>query len=175
MRPFTIIAVSLAALALLIALGFWFTAGVSGEVFLLSPDGKPQSAPGAEVHVYRCDDGHSMSAFLMGTLNLAQTWKDADAKFPQSRPELMDHRSHMVQGLIYMDVFVKVSNYWQAVVAQTTTDRNGGFSVQLTPGNYVIHVSGQAGKYQAHWLRQVRVVWRSETRLSTPVYSYISE
>ncbi len=74
--------------------------------------------------------------------------------------------------MYYMQAAVDVSSYWHTVVTQTTTDRNGNFSVRLPPGRYLIHVLGQAGRKQAQWLGEVHVLWRSETRLSTPICSY---
>lgn len=175
MRRIIRVALGLGAVSILIGFGYWLTAGVSGEVFLLSPDGKPESAPGAEVHIYRSDDKHSLQAFLAGPLDLPQSWRALDAKFPQSSPELSEHRLRLIQAMLYMDIFTRVTQYWQTVVARTTTDRNGNFSVRLTPGKYLLHVSGQAGKRQAHWLGEVQVIWRSETRLSAPIYAYEPE
>jgi hypothetical protein len=174
MRYINKTALRLAAVMTIIALGFWFTAGISGEVFLVSPEGKPESAPGAEVHIYRCDDKHSLEAFL-ATLDLLQSRKELEAKFPLSHPELSNLRTGDIDFGLYMQIFTKISQYWQPVVGRTTTDRNGHFSVRLAPGKYLIHVSGQAGKKEAHWLREEQVTWRSETRLSTVIYSYERE
>jgi hypothetical protein len=172
----------LTVITILIGLGFWLTAGVSGEVFLLSPDGKTESAPGAQVRIYRCDNKHSLAAFLAGQMDLQHSWNELDAKVPQFSPEtlllspeLSNQRLHTIQTFMYMDVFTKISKYWRTMVTQTTTDRNGHFTVRLAPGKYVIHVSGQAGRKEAHWLTEVQVVWRSETRLSTPIYAYEPE
>jgi hypothetical protein len=169
------VALGLSLVALLVGFGYWFTTGISGEVFLLAPDGKPESAPGAEVHIYKSDDKHSLQAFLAGPLNLQQSWKELDAKVPQTSLELSDHRLRLIQMLVYVDIFTKVSDYWPSVATRTNTDRNGQFTVRLAPGKYLIHVSGQAGKSRAHWLREVQVVWRADTRLSTPIYSYEPE
>ena len=108
MRYITKTALRLVAIMAIIALGFWSTAGLSGEVFLVSPEGKPESAPGAEVHIYRCDDKHSLQAFL-ATVNLLQSWKEIEAKLPATRLESSEHRMHTVQNFLYMDIFVKVS------------------------------------------------------------------
>jgi hypothetical protein len=168
-------ALGLGVIAILVGFGYWLTAGISGEVFLVSPDGKPESAPGAEVHIYRCDATHSVQAFLAGPLDIPQSWRELDAKFPPSPPELSDHRLHIIQTLLYTNIFVKVTQYWQPLVARTTTDRSGHFSVRLASGSYLIHVSGQAGKTQAHWLTEAQVIWRSETILSVPIYAYEPE
>ena len=171
------VALSLGAVTILIGFVYWLTAGVSGEVFLLSPDGKPELAPGAEVHIYRSDDKHSLAAFLAGPLDFQKSLNDINARFPISQAEIVGlsdghFRRHTIDSLLYMDIFVRVSQYWQTGVARTTTDRSGRFSVRLKPGKYLIHISGQAGKKQAHWLGEVQVAWRSETILSTPIYSY---
>jgi hypothetical protein len=174
----------LAALTAIIALGFWFTAGISGEVFLVSPEGKPELAPGTEVRIYRCDDKHSLQAFL-ATLDILQSRKEIEARFrplgsQAAMPDdlwqkLLDSRTREIDFGLHMQIFTIISRYWQPEVARTTTDRYGQFSVRLTPGKYLIHVWGQAGKSKAHWLREAQVTWRSETRLSTPIYSYEPE
>jgi hypothetical protein len=167
------VALGLGAVAILVGLAFWLTAGVSGEVFIVSPEGKPEVAPGAQVRVYRSDGQHSLSAFL-GTVDPQKTLTEVDAEFPHSPPGLPDSdmRMNLVRSMAYMQISVKVSQYWQTLVVLTTTDKNGNFSVRLLPGTYVIHVSGQAGRQQAHWLTEVHVIWRSETRLSLPIYTY---
>jgi hypothetical protein len=165
---------------LLVFLAFWATAGVSGEVFLLTADGKPESAPGAQVRVYRSDDKHSLAEFFTRDLKSMDKIEKQFPNPPYNEPfegfyeGALEGRWRTVKSAQYMTILGDVPDYWgdQKLLARTTTDRNGNFSVRLNPGKYVIHVSGQAGRKQAHWLTEAQVTWRTEVRLSKPFFDY---
>jgi hypothetical protein len=172
------VTLGLGAVSILIGLGYWMTAGVSGEIFLLSPDGEPESAPGAQVRIYRSDDKHSLEAFLGPMYQALQNNMKKCLSYPV--PVGANERSYatltdLCQISTYKSVEFEVSKYWQTLATKTTTDRNGKFSVRLVPGKYIILISGQAGKNQAQWLTDVQITWRAETRLSKPIYSYEPE
>src|SRR5262252_2785471 len=101
MRRFSKITTSLAVIVLLATFCFWFTRGISGEVFLVSPEGRSEFAAGAEVQVYRGDDQHSVSSFVMGPLNLKQSVEELDARLRKSLPNVpSDDRVHMMESLL---------------------------------------------------------------------------
>jgi hypothetical protein len=177
-RPIIRAALGLGAVTILIGFGFWLTAGVSGEVFLLSPDGRPESAPGAQVRIYRSDDKHSFEAFLGPMYQALRNSMQKCQNYPApvgAHEDFYKFSRSICQISTYKDVEFEVSKYWQTFATKTTTDRSGKFSARLAPGKYVILVSGQAGRSQAQWLTDVQVIWRSESRLSKPIYAYEPE
>jgi hypothetical protein len=152
-----------------------FTAGVSGEAFLLVSNGKVQPAPGASVTIYKANSEHDSGRFF---------FKDS-ARRDKAMNEELAFRGKSIETMAQMTEFSfcmatdnEIRQFFHSqgptrrVVVVATADREGRFSVGLKPGWYTVIVKGQAGQQHALWMDDINVRWRSDVRLVDPYCTY---
>ena len=158
------------------------TSGVSGEIFVITENGKAVVAPGATLILYKIDEsqankitsdlGRKFEAYIHET--------GEHISMLTARPDELTHA--------YVESLNKISarkyclqlhsvgtDATQRIYISSNADRGGRFSLAATPGAYFLYVSGQAGETHAEWFQIVRVRWREQLRLVQPTCSYSSE
>ncbi len=171
----------------------WEFAGLQGEVFLVTSDGKSFAAPGAEIWVLRTNKDRNMAGLLTKWIapakeQLLRSLQDSTRKLVKVR-ELAERRSingeneeRAIAALAQLQLAANrnfCNDVHAAILTQVgsqgvwaTADRNGRFSIRLLPGHYIVGASGQAGKSHAEWAEEVQIFWRSYARLANPVCEY---
>lgn len=152
--------------------GLWFSAGVTGEVFLVDNDGRVHGAPGAAIVVYSLDGG-SFGEFT-SSIN------DVEAEYTRKLLDIVNSESgeflrlsiEVLNMMHCSQLSDRLSTFFQRRMALADADREGRFFVRLWPGRYVVVARGQAGDTFALWWAVVNVGWRSDLRLVTPRCSY---
>ncbi len=159
----------------------WYSAGISGEAFLVDENGRARPAPGAKVEIFQSDE----------LLKTAEGYRVSDASGIKQFDERLlmltkaEQEKRSAEKIALALTLVQKSyceqfslgrgRYFGLPKQSLNADRNGRFSVRLKPGAYVIFVEGQASNHRAIWLQDVKLRWRDEVRLVEPVYEYAIE
>jgi hypothetical protein len=153
------------------------TAGINGEVFIVTDNGKAIVMPGASVRLLKL--GESQASKIMS---------DLGKKFEAYTSEIDEHmkavRSPDEPTMAHVKFLNNVSAQKYCFQLQSlgrgvqgefiggNAGRDGRFSLSATPGTYLLQVSGQAGDTHGEWFQIVRIGWREQLRLVEPTCSY---
>jgi hypothetical protein len=179
------------------AVAFYFN-GLQGEVFLVTKEGHALPAPGASIQMFRDEGKRSFHGFLSAKTpvqsrhisRLSEQMRDENGLLEaiakrKRKPEVTDAIREL-RELLNQRAASNLQRYCQEMETEavkyfgrpnyeTYADRNGKFSLKLTPGTYTILVKGQAGTSHALWTESIRLVWRSNVRIVDPQCQYSME
>jgi hypothetical protein len=163
----------------IVVFGWRNTSNVGGEIFLVTENGKSIVVPGASIQLLKVSDAQA-SAIRSDLGKKFEAYVNEEGKYTSMLPTSPDELT-----TAYVESMNKLSarKYcWQLqLVGGDTThaeyiwgnaDRNGRFSLAVTPGTYFLHVIGQGGETHAEWAQIIRVQWREQLRLVQPTCSY---
>jgi hypothetical protein len=159
-------------------LAWRITAGISGEVFIVTDDGKAIVMPGASVRVLKVSEPQA-----------SKIASELGKKFEAYASEIDEHMSELRSSPDDLTMaHVKFSNNLSAMkyclqllslgsgvhgeYIMGNAGRDGRFLLSATPGTYLLQVSGEAEDRHAEWYQIVRIGWREQLRLVEPTCSY---